>query len=80
MAERPFDIPSSIFPEFHSQPIEQLGMARQIALNTEVFRGLHEAVAEQHLPESIHSDTRGERVLGRDEPVSEIQSIEPRGP
>ena len=44
------------------------------ALKAEVIGRAHEAVAEEHLPEVIHSDTGGERIVAGDQPFGEIKT------
>ena len=68
-------IDTAAVAELHCQPIQQLGMARPFALRAEVVRGLHEAVAEEHGPIAVHGDAGGERILFRDQPSREGQTI-----
>ena len=51
------------------QPVEQLGMARRLALGAEVLLGLDQADAEQLRPEPVDGDARGQRIAGIDEPA-----------
>ena len=52
-----------LFPEVDRQPIEQLRMRRPLALGAEVGRRADDARAKEHLPDAIHGDPRGERIL-----------------
>ena len=66
-------IPAALH-ELSSEPIKQLAMRRDLALNAEVFRGLHEAHAEDRLPEAIHRHASGERILAAHEPLREAEA------
>ena len=57
--------------QFACQPVEQLGMARQSAVVTEVARVGDEARAEVVLPQSIGHDARKEGVSGIRDPLRE---------
>ena len=48
--------------EFGREPVEQFGIRRPFALHAEVLNGLHDADAEELLPEAIHIYTGRERV------------------
>ena len=53
-------------PDAHvlaGQPVEQLGMARRLALGAEVFLGLDQADAEQLRPEPVDGDACGQRIV-----------------
>ena len=64
------------FAELHGEPVEQFRMRRPLALRAEFIDLRAERVAEELLPEPVHKDARGERVLGRDEPVRQIEPRE----
>ena len=51
-------------------------MHGRFALRAEIFAGLDDADAEQHLPEAIDRDPRGQRVLRVNEPAGERQPIQ----
>ena len=57
------------------QPIEQLRVARRLALDAEVLRGLHQAGAEGELPEAVDGDAGGEGVVRADEPAREGEAV-----
>ena len=65
----------ALLREFDRQPIEQLRMARQFALETKVFESAHKASPEECLPMAIHRDACGERILSRNQPSSQSQSV-----
>ena len=50
-------------------------MRRPFALRAEIGGGFHEARAEELLPETVHRDARGERMVGADQPAREIEPI-----
>ena len=58
---RRFHVPAALH-EIDRQPVEQFGMAWVLALGAEVSGRCDEAGAEEHFPESVHGDARGERV------------------
>ena len=72
--DQPPHIPA-VFNKLHGQPVEQLGVAREIALRAEVRAGFHQACTEDLLPHAIDRYTCGERVLAVNQPVGEIQPI-----
>ena len=55
------------------QPVEQFGVARRLALRAEVVARLHQADAEELLPEPVDRDAGRQRVLGRHEPVRQVE-------
>ena len=57
------------------QPVEQLRVAREIALRPEVVGGLDQAGPEVHLPETVDRDPGRERVRWIDEPAGERQAV-----
>ena len=70
--EQAFDIPVGL-AEVAGEPVEQFRMAGQFSLRAEVVARFDEARAEQLLPEAIDGDAGSERMLGRDEPVGEVE-------
>mgnify|MGYP000541241303 CR=1 FL=1 len=52
------------FGELHGQPVEQLGVRREVALVAEVVLRLHDPAAEVLLPDAVHEYPGGERVRG----------------
>ena len=67
-----FEAPT-IGDELLGQMIEQLRMRWGCAAGTEVVHGLDEASAEEPVPDAIHDDACGERVVGRSDPISEFE-------
>jgi hypothetical protein len=65
----------SLFDEFDGKPVEQLRMRRGFALIAEVLRRLDEPASEECLPCTVHRDTRGERMVWRDEPSREGEAV-----
>ena len=61
--------------KFHREPVEQLGVHRPLGLRAEVFGGLDDADAEEALPLAVDPDPRGERMIARDEPLREAETI-----
>ena len=55
--------------EFASQPIQQLGMGGRHSSLAEIAGRAHDALAEMMLPDAVHHDARGERVVGRGDPI-----------
>jgi hypothetical protein len=51
---------------------------RRLPLHAEIFLRLDDAVAEVHLPEAIHGDARGQRMVRIDEPSREREAVERR--
>ena len=58
--------------ELAREPVEQLGVARAVAVLAKIVRRLDEAGAEVVLPDAIHGDAGGEWVRGRGEPAREL--------
>jgi hypothetical protein len=48
---------------------------RPFALRTEVAGRLHDACAEELLPETIHDDAGRKRVVGTHKPIGKIEAI-----
>ena len=67
-----FDAPLRSY-ELRSDPIEQFGMRRRHAACAEVVRRLYQTLAEMVQPDAVRHHTGGERVLGRRDPVREVQ-------
>ena len=61
--------------EFGGQPVEQLRMRRRLARGPEVIGRADQTDAEKLAPDVIDRDTAGERMLRRDEPFGEIQTV-----
>ena len=55
-------------------------MRRRLALRAEVVEHAAEPGAEELLPEPVHEDAGGERVLPGDDPVREVEPREPPRP
>ncbi len=68
------EIPAML-DEVHGEPVEQLGMARALTLESEVLGGPHDSLAEQHLPEVVHGDASGQGVFGGGQPAREAEAI-----
>ena len=60
------------FHKTHGQPVAQFRMRRRFATSAEVIWSLHQARAKVVLPNSIDHDSRGQRVVGRREPISQL--------
>src|SRR5262245_31428917 len=50
-------------------------MARRLALGAEVLGGLHQAGAEELLPESVDRDPRGQGVARVGQPLREAKAV-----
>ena len=61
--------------ELGRQPVEQFGVAGPVALRAEVFAGLDDADAEEHLPQAVDGDARGQRVVGLDQPLGQSEAV-----
>ncbi|HTN89909.1 MAG TPA: hypothetical protein VL242_39810, partial [Sorangium sp.] len=72
--EEALHVPAA-FAEFHGEPVEQFGMGGRISHDAEVFAGLHQARAEELLPEAIHRHAGGEGVRRTDEPLGEAEAV-----
>ena len=53
-------------------------MHRILALNAEVFGGLHDSLAEEVLPNPVHLDPRGQWMVGRYKPLRQPEPIQRR--
>src|SRR4030095_11855222 len=60
-AEQRLEVPAAL-AEVDGAGGEQLAMAGPFALRAEVVRGLDDAGPENHLPEAVDLDARGERM------------------
>ena len=69
MFERP-----SVFYEIRGEPIEQFGMARQLAAQAEVARRVDEAPPKMPRPHAVDDDARGERVVGRGDGAGQLKA------
>ncbi len=72
--DRAFDVPTVIH-EVDGEPVEQIGMAGELALGAEVGGRGDEAGTEEALPEAIHFDAGWERVLAHRNPVGEAETV-----
>ena len=61
--------------EFSGEPVEQLGVDGQVALAAELLARAHDADAEDRLPEAVHRDAGGERVVAADDPAGEAEAV-----
>ena len=52
----------------------KFGMGRPRSLVAEVAGGLDDAAAEDHLPEAVHGDAGGERMVRAGDPAGEIEA------
>ena len=60
--------------ELVGEEVEQLGVARFVAAEAEIAGGGDEALAKVMVPEAVHDDAGGERVVGMGDPVREGES------
>ena len=74
MFDQAFDVPVVVH-EVDGEPVEQFGVAGVFALGAEVGGGGDEAGAEEDLPEAIHFDAGGERMLAHRHPVGEAEAV-----
>ena len=58
-----------LLDELLGEPVEQLRMRRQRALDAEVVQRFDDPLAEADLPHPIHEDAGRQRVVRRDDPV-----------
>ncbi len=72
--EESLDVPAR-FAEFDGQPVEQLGMRRQLAGDAEVAGGAHQAGAEDLLPEAVDRHAGGQGMLGPDQPSCQPEPV-----
>ena len=61
--------------EVDGEPVEQFGVAGVLALGAEVGGRGDDAGAEEDLPEAVHFDAGGERMLGHRDPLGEAEAI-----
>ena len=73
-----FHVPTGA-DEFGGEPVEEFGVGGGVALHAKVARRADEAGAEELLPETVHGDAGGERILRIDDPVGEIEAGGSRG-
>ncbi len=73
-AEEFLDVPARL-AELDRHPIEQLGMRGQFAADPQVAGGADQPRAEQLLPETIDRHSRGHRLFGPQQPLSQAQPI-----
>src|SRR5262245_19548475 len=57
------------------KPVDQFRVRRRRSLRAKVILRLHEAASEILLPDTIHRDASGKRVVGIHEPSGEIEAI-----
>ena len=74
-ADEVFHIPTAL-AELRGQPIEQFRIPRRFALGTKVVDHLGEAGAEELAPVAINHHPRSQRVLGRNQPVGQVQAVQ----
>ena len=67
-----FDRPAG-FDQAAGQPVQQLGMSRQRAHAAEVARRADYSFAEVLLPDAIDHHARGQGMLGRADPLCQLQ-------
>src|SRR5215470_1226088 len=60
--------------ELRGKPIEQFGMARPFALRTQIVQHLGKARSEELLPHPVDKNPSGQRILGRYQPVGEVET------
>ena len=58
-----------VIDEVAAEPVEELGMGGEVALQAEVFRRADEAISEELLPDTIDVNAGRERVIGKSEPL-----------
>ena len=71
---RALDVPF-VLAEIHGEVVEKLGMRRQGALQTEIFGGFHDTIAEELLPEAVHLHAGGERIFRSHRPLCEAKAV-----
>ncbi len=72
--EEALDVPA-LLAEFDGQPVEQLGVAGQIAGDAEVAAAADQAVAEKLLPEPVDRDPRRQGMLRAQQPLRETEAV-----
>jgi hypothetical protein len=50
-------------------------MGRGFALRAEILRRTHESGSEELLPHAVHGDSRGQRIVPRDQPSRQCETI-----
>ncbi len=60
--------------EFIREVVEEFGMARWAATDTEIAGRVHQTLAEMVMPETVHDHTSGEWVVGMRDPIRERES------
>ena len=55
--------------EFSSQPIQQVGVRRRGSRLAKVSGRCHQAFAKVILPDTVHHNTRRQRMVGLDQPA-----------
>ena len=65
-------VPSGLH-EISRQPVEKLGVHGNFTLNPEVLRALHQADTKEFLPQTIGSDSRGERIFSIHQPAGKVE-------
>ena len=61
--------------EFRGEPVQQLGVQREIALAAELFARADDAHAEDRFPEAVHGHAGGEGIIAADDPESEAEAV-----
>jgi hypothetical protein len=72
-SDQPLHIP--ITGEFRRQPIQQLGVRRQLASCAEVFGCANKSGSEEQLPDLVDCDASRQRMIGCSQPLRERQTI-----
>ena len=69
-----FDIPTGVH-EFDGEPVEEIGVAGDFALEAEIFGGFDQTDGEEVLPHTVDGDPGGDWIIARDEPAGEAKAI-----
>ena len=70
---QPLDAPP-VFHELRRQPVEQFGVRGPFAGHAEIVDGPDDATSEVVLPDPVHHDSRGERMVRPRQPASESET------
>ena len=71
-AVQPLDRPA-VLDEIAGQPVEQVGVGRRLGAQAEVAGGLDQSAAEVVGPDPVDDDPRGERIVGGDDGLGQLQ-------
>ena len=58
-----------VINEVAAEPVEELGVGWEVALQTEVLRRADEAISEELLPDAVDVNAGSERVSRKSEPL-----------